>query len=125
MDMKFTKVRGKLLLLLWSNVFKVLVAEDHDAALRYKQGEFVLLGIRELRQLGAVDLGANPRGEARQCYAGMVDEVRLGLVCFEAAVCEVERLCGWKDCRFIVHRQVVDVFVLLRSQLMSLEEVND
>lgn len=38
-------------MLLWTDILEVLIAEDDDSALCDEQGQFVLLDVRELRQL--------------------------------------------------------------------------
>lgn len=59
MNVQSAKVLSKFLLLLWANVFKVLVAEDYHASLCNQQGQLVFLGIAQLRELQACDLGAD------------------------------------------------------------------
>lgn len=57
--METAKVLTEFLLLLRTNILEVLVPEHDNTALGYQQGELILLGVRQLRQLKACDLSTN------------------------------------------------------------------
>lgn len=57
--MQRSKVPSKLLLFFNPDILEVLVTEDYDASFGDEKGEFVLLLVRQLRQLQATNLGAN------------------------------------------------------------------
>lgn len=48
-NVQFSKVRSKFLLLLWTDILEVLIAEDNDSALCDEKGQFIFLDVRELR----------------------------------------------------------------------------
>jgi hypothetical protein len=56
MDVQWPKVLSKSLLLLWSNVFEVLVTENDNSAFREQQGKLILLLIGQAGQLEATNL---------------------------------------------------------------------
>lgn len=45
MNMQWTEIPRKVLLLVWTNVFEVLIAENDHSPLGNKQGKLILLGI--------------------------------------------------------------------------------
>ncbi|KAI9172822.1 hypothetical protein HJFPF1_02336 [Paramyrothecium foliicola] len=55
MDVERTGVLSKLLLLLQSNVFEILISEDNDSSLGNHQSQFILLLNTQLRQLPSKD----------------------------------------------------------------------
>lgn len=83
MNVQRPKVPPKLLLLLNTNVFEVLVPEDHDATLGNEKGQLVLLEVVELRELQAADLSTNDGSELGDLEVWVllgVEEIGLGLV---------------------------------------------
>lgn len=114
MHMQPPKILPNRLLPLWTDVLKVLVAEDDDPPLGNQQGELVLLLVRELRELQAADLGADTGRQFRDDNVGVIrlEEVRLVLVGEEAAVTEVEGFRGSEFGDGVVDGEVAFVFVL-------------
>ena len=100
--MELAKVLSELFLLLCTDAFEVLVAEDDYASLCYEQSKLVPLRICELRELESADLGADPRREAGFGYAGMVQEICFRFVCIQTAIAKFERLDGRECCGFVV-----------------------
>lgn len=47
-NVQSSKVSSKFLLLLWSDILEVLVAEYNDSALCDEQGQFIFLDVRKL-----------------------------------------------------------------------------
>lgn len=112
--METTKVLAECLLLLGPDILEVLVAEDDDTALGDQQGELVLLGIGQLRQLQARDLSADARCQLCDFQVGISlwQKVWLCRVCVEAAVLEVEQFCGRELGGGVVDREVSGIFGL-------------
>lgn len=79
MDVETAKVLAELLLLLGTNILEVLVTEDYNTTLGYQQGELVLLGVRELRQLQPGDLGADSGRQFCDLQARVVLEQKVWL----------------------------------------------
>lgn len=61
MNMQFTEIFTKFLLLLRANVFKVLVPKDNDTTLSNQQGKLIFLRISETGELQSAYLSADTR----------------------------------------------------------------
>lgn len=117
MDMQWAKVAAKFLLLLNTNVFKILVTENNDTALSNQEGQLVFLQVIQLRQLEATDLSPNNRCDLGNTNVGTVfrEEIGLGLIRNQSTVVELEWLERWKCGCLIVHREISAIFVLASS----------
>jgi hypothetical protein len=71
-DVEFTKILSKLLLLLWTDILEILATENDNPSLRNKQGQFILLFIAKLAQLQALDFSSDARGQSRDHYIGII-----------------------------------------------------
>jgi len=63
MHVESTKVRSKCFLLLNTDVFKILTAEDYNTSLSDEQGKLIFLNIGQFGKLKAFDFGSNARGK--------------------------------------------------------------
>ena len=78
MDMKAAKVLAEFLLLLGPDVLEVLVAEYYNTTLGYQQRELILLGVGQLGQLQARDLGADTRCQFGDLQVGSILGQKVG-----------------------------------------------
>jgi hypothetical protein len=114
MNMKLAKVLSKLLLLLRSNILKILVPEDDNATLGEQQSEFIFLCVRQCRQLEATNLDSNAGsqvGDDDVWIAGLV-EIGLGLVGVKTAVMERKGFRRWVFRLIVVNGKISGVFIL-------------
>lgn len=122
--MQRPKVSCKFLLLLRSNVLEILVTENHDAPLSNQQRQLILLRVVQLRELKSSNLGSNHWGELGHLEVGVAvgQKSRLGLVCCETPIRELERLDRAKVSLLIIDGKIVMVFVLSIQQVRRTAE---
>ena len=113
-DVEAAEVLTEFLLLLGTNVLEVLVAEDYNAALGYQQCELILLGVRQLGELQAGDLGADTRCQlgGLQVRILLGQKVWLCRVRIKTAVLEVEQFGGQKLGGRVIDGEVRRIFGL-------------
>lgn len=117
MDMQWAKVAAKLLLLLNTDVFKILVPENNDTALGNQEGQLVFLQIIQLRKLETTDLGSDNGRYLRDLQMGIAfwKEIGLGLIRNQSTVVELKWLKWWKRSGLIVYREISAIIILAAS----------
>jgi hypothetical protein len=65
MNMQWPEISGKVFLLVWANIFKILIAENNHSPLSNEQCKFILLSVAQLRKLKASDFSTNNWSEFR------------------------------------------------------------
>lgn len=112
--MKGTEVSAKLLLLLNADILEILATEDDDTTLGYMESQLIFLGIVELGELKAADLGSNDRRQpfGLNFRVAFGQEVLLVLVGSETPVGEFEGLQRLEGCLLVIDGEVVGIFVL-------------
>ena len=98
------KVTGDLNLALWTQVFEVLVPEDHDFALGNEQRELIKPFDIQLRYLDAMDLGTNVGAQDFGC--GVFQKIWLGGIGAKSRISVFEQLGRGKFLVFVVVRIV-------------------
>ena len=114
------KVLPKLLLLFWTNIFKILFSEYNNPPFCNEQSQFVFLCVTQLRELKACDFSSDLWRQLRGFDACIVFWEKIGLrwVGVMTTVVEVKKLCRWKGGCRVVDREISRVLGLTRSQVM-------
>lgn len=115
-DMQRPKVLSKSFLLLWPNVFKVLIPENDNSTFGKKQGKLILLLISQVRQLEATNLSSNSWRQLGNfdVWVILANQVWLRLVGRKSTVLKLK----WFERRefglLIIHWQIRSIFILQR-----------
>lgn len=74
MDMQGAKIGAELALAFWTNVGKVLIAENNDSSLRCQESQLILLLGGEGAELYTTDLSANGRRQLLELRPRSVEQ---------------------------------------------------
>ena len=120
MNMQLAKVSTELLLLVKTNIGKVLSTKDDNSALGYQKREFILLLGIERAELETMDLSAHSWGDLLERRAWGIQEGSFRRIGTEAWVGMLELFQGWLQAWFEMW-EIVGIFVLSYVNIDMLE----